>query len=435
MEVAMNIQLWNQLSQYETFRSAQTPRERCYWACEILRVGDSPISFKCIGDLLGVDKGSVRRWWRKFKDVGNEKQSPGRHTVLDPEEHECIVSEILERFQNKRPITVWEICRIIQDRWDKVMIPDTFYRIMQRDGRVKTCCAQPIEDVRLQVTDEDILSYFGKLYQYVSGIPAHFVLNMDEMGHQPFADAKDIVCFVPSWHEESSVRYPVSRIGKRVTLIGCICADGSHLRPCLIIPRQTFDEHRLAQGGYSSDKVEIYTQKKGYIDRDIFEDWVKDTLVPEIQSRREKFNYWGPAVLILDNCSAHDSQLFRDLCIEKNIHCLWLPPHSSHLLQMLDLCIFGVTKRVLARLNRGEHRYVQTDHLLKILDSFSEACAPGKIAASFRLGGVSLILDETDTLRCAVTPHKARRVLGLFEDPTLSFFSEHQEEEDEGDLD
>jgi hypothetical protein len=48
-----------------------------------------------------------------------------------------------------------------------------------------------MEDNRLQVTNEQILEYFAALYSIVNGIPAHFVMNMDEMDHQPDADAND----------------------------------------------------------------------------------------------------------------------------------------------------------------------------------------------------------------------------------------------------
>jgi hypothetical protein len=368
-----------------------------------------------------------------FKKNGNEKQRPGRHTILNADQHEAIVVEILDRYHKNRPMTVWEICRMIYDRWGIEMIPDTLYHIMERDARVKTCRAQPMEDARLQVTPEDIITYFGSLYSAVSGVPAHFVMNMDEMGHQPFADARDILCFVPTAHQHPTVRYPVSRTGKRVTLLGCIFADGSHLRPALVIPRETFDDDLITGCGYTSEKVEVYNQKKGYVDRDIFEDWIQDLLLPEIQNRRDRYNYQGQAVLILDNCSAHKSLLLERLFEEKKILCLWLPPHSSHLLQMLDLCIFGVTKRVIARLNNRDCRYIQAEHLRKILDSFAQACAPGNVTASFRLGGVSLFLDADRILRCVVTPKTARRVLDIWNDHALAFCQGYAEEDEEED--
>jgi hypothetical protein len=262
-------------------------------------------------------------------------------------------------------------------------------------------------------------------------------MNVDEMGHQPYADANDITCFVPAEHEGNEVRYPVSRVGKRITLIACICADGSYLRPALVIPRKTFDDDLLMHG-YSPEKVEIYDQAKGYIDQVIFDDWVKDTLVPEIERRRAATGYQGQAILILDNCSAHKGPVFAQMCNLHKITPIFLPPHASHLLQMLDLCLFGVTKRIISRMNDRDFHYLQTTHIVKILDSFMAACTPSNIIASFRLGGLSLFLDDptgSRILRCCVTVETARRVLYVFKDDKLRFNMEDLgEEEDEEDF-
>jgi hypothetical protein len=413
-------------------------RERCYWACQLLsRRCDEKLKvpFAAIGRILGEDRGHVKRNWEIFMEQGNECKSPGRHCKLDPEEHEEMILEILAGFARNRPLTVSQVCRIISERWSKDMLTDTVYRILARDDRIKTCQAKPIEEARLAVTDEEILTYFRDLYSYVHGVPAHFVANMDEMGHQPFADAKDLLCFVPSDYDKSAVRYPVSRIGKRITLIGTIFADGSYLKPGLVIPRQTYDDNVLCRG-YTREKLEIYTQKKGYIDKDIFEDWAQDVLVPEIRRRREQHQYHGPMILILDNCSAHHGEAFEQLCADNNIIRVWLPPHASHLLQMLDLCVFGVTKKFLNRMNSGDTKYVQSDHIVKVLDSFHAACSCGNICASFSLGGISVLLDGEGITRCIVTPQTAARVLHIYRDQEsrladLLTIGEEEEDDDE----
>jgi hypothetical protein len=127
-------------------------------------------------------------------------------------------------------------------------------------------------------------------------------MNMDEMGHQSWADAQETTCWVPSSADMEFVYVPVSRKGKRITLIGCIAADGSFLRPAVIIARQTVDDEILLKG-LTPEKIEFYTQSKSYIDTEIFEDWFKDTFVGEIVRRRKLFNYDGPYYLLMDNCS------------------------------------------------------------------------------------------------------------------------------------
>jgi hypothetical protein len=426
---SLDAQMAAYLSQQPNFVSSSTPREKSYWSCELIleRWGGKAPPFAAIGRILDTDRATVKRNWEYFKKQGNGNLQSGRPHTLEKDEYEYIVAQILDGFSKQRPLTVHQISAMIEERWGKVALPDTIYHMLHRDERIRTCDARPMEEARLQVTDQEIIDYFGQLYSMVNGIPAHFVANMDEMGHQPFADAKTLRCFVSSEFEGPFVRYPVSRVGKRITLIAAVFADGSCLKPTLIIPRATYDD-KVICCGYSREKVEIYTQKKGFIDQVIFEDWAKDVFAPEVRARRARYGYDGPTILILDNCSAHHGQLFERLCIEENIKCLWLPPHSSHLLQVLDLSVFGATKKYLNRLNRGESRYIQTNHIMKVLDSFHSASSIGNITSSFRLGGISVVLDEMDNhndnpdshdnriMRCAITPHTARRVLYVLVD-------------------
>jgi hypothetical protein len=92
-----------------------------------------------------------------------------------------------------------------------------------------------------------------------SGAPAHFVFTMDEMSHQDWADAHDTICFVRRDAADDEIFNPVSRTGKCLMLIVCIAADGSYMRPALIIPRKTFDDELLLFE-FTTDKVELYSQ-------------------------------------------------------------------------------------------------------------------------------------------------------------------------------
>jgi hypothetical protein len=47
-----------------------------------------------------------------------------------------------------------------------------------------------MEGSRLQVSEESIREYFATLFRTISGAPAHFVFNTDDMGHQSWADAR-----------------------------------------------------------------------------------------------------------------------------------------------------------------------------------------------------------------------------------------------------
>jgi hypothetical protein len=415
-----------------SFQASTSFREQCYHACRILRAEqDPPVPFSLIGKVFQVDKGTVRKHARKYADDLDAIGSPGRPPLFTPEQIDEIVKTILYFFEQRKPLTLTDIRSFAIGRFARPVNSDTLRHILHRDPRLKTCTAHPIDERRLQVTDDQIQEYFANLLAAVSGAPAHFVFNMDEMGHQAWADAHDVICFVPRDVEEPTVSYPVSRTGKRITLIACIAADGSYLRPSLIIPRKTFDDELLLFG-FTPEKVEIYSQTHSFIDIEIFNDWFRDSFIPELVARRQRFLYTGPAFLIVDNCTAHRGQDFDVLCQAHNVLPIWLPPHSSNQLQPLDLCIFGVTKRFLCRANKLEKVNLQTGHIVNILESFMTAAIPRNIIAAFRNAGISLLMDADRTMRSHITPETTRCVLGsALEQDLNALVSEGEMEEEE----
>ena len=64
--------------------------------------------------------------------------------------------------------------------------------------------------------------------------------------------------------EETATNVGIDRASRRAMLIGCICADGSALKPFIIITRKT-KEKALAELGYNSDNVELAYQTYGFI--------------------------------------------------------------------------------------------------------------------------------------------------------------------------
>jgi hypothetical protein len=54
-------------------------------------------------------------------------------------------------------------------------------------------------------------------------------------------------------------------------------------------------------------------------------------------------------LLILDGHESHHSLEFQELCKENDIYTLCMPPHSSHLLQPLDVGCFSLLKRAYSR--------------------------------------------------------------------------------------
>jgi hypothetical protein len=77
--------------------------------------------------------------------------------------------------------------------------------------------------------------------------------------------------------------------------------------------------------------------------------WLKDVFEP--YSRQ--YSTGAKRLLILNGHSSHLTPEFDTFCKENAIIYLCMPPHTSHLLQPLDVGVFGPLKRAYRKLIKG----------------------------------------------------------------------------------
>jgi hypothetical protein len=257
------------------------------------------------------------------------------------------------------------------------------------------------------MTEEQIRDFFRKAFEAIDGAPSRFIFNMDEMGHQDWADRVNQVCVVPLTHKSDHVYLLVSRASKRITLMACIAEDGSAITPQIVIPRKTVDEN-LFLTGLPPEKVVIRSQPKGYVTTALFDDWFTQVFLPALANRRAAYGYDGLAVLLLGNCSAHHGALFVTLRAEYHIRVVFSPPHSSNQLHPLDLCLFGVTKKLLRWVNNLNAVNVQTKHTAGVICAFPAVAVPLTILRTFEMSGICHVKDGAQLL-CTIRPERVKR--------------------------
>jgi hypothetical protein len=67
-------------------------------------------------------------------------------------------------------------------------------------------------------------------------------------------------------------------------------------------------------------------------------------------------------------------------------------------LQVLDLVVFGITKRDIVRANHMESLSIQTKHVHQVMRSFTAVAVPVNIVKIFRAAGIGEISDESELL-------------------------------------
>jgi hypothetical protein len=115
-------------------------------------------------------------------------------------------------------------------------------------------------------------------------------------------------------------------------------------------------------------------------------------------------------MLLLGNYSAHQGALFITLCTEHHIRVVFFPPPSSHQLQPLDFCLFGVTKKLLKQVNDPDTFNVQIKHIADFVYAFLAAAVPLTIVRIFEMSGICIVKNDVQFF-CTICPERGKRLL------------------------
>jgi hypothetical protein len=125
-----------------------------------------------------------------------------------------------------------------------------------------------------------------------------------------------------------------------------------------------------------------------YITTDIFVHYLRDVLIPVVESnRRLPGCRKKPSILFCDNCRCHCSDEILQELANHGILVLTYPPHTSHLFQVLDVLLFGRLKAAKKYLPRGEIPSPQVDHVMRVFRAYEMATTSTTIRSSWERAG------------------------------------------------
>lgn len=128
------------------------------------------------------------------------------------------------------------------------------------------------------------------------------------------------------------------------TLVAAVSALGETLPPYIIYKGKRLTQELVSNGMEGS---KFTTSENGWVTSDIFLDFFKNHFLTNVTER--------PVILLYDGHSTHITANIIETARESNVHLFVLPPHSSHMLQPLDVSIFSPFKQ---QLNSEIHKYL-----------------------------------------------------------------------------
>jgi hypothetical protein len=132
-------------------------------------------------------------------------------------------------------------------------------------------------------------------------------------------------------------------------------------------------------------------QKITFITKVLFIDWLQKVFLPTLSHLGEQTKYQGKMVLILDG---HVTSRFFSYAESQGLLLIRLVPHPSHLVQLLDLCVFGLFKTIYYKERKSKSIQGETRKMYRDLLAFDKATIILMVRWSFERVGFLLDLEN-----------------------------------------
>ncbi|KAH9231988.1 hypothetical protein K456DRAFT_1914359 [Colletotrichum gloeosporioides 23] len=158
--------------------------------------------------------------------------------------------------------------------------------------------------------------------------------NMDETG---ILEGKGDNGLVLGRAATKSVRKKQPRSQAWVSIIECISAVGKALHPLVIYKGKKVQQQWFPLDLNPYNRWEFTATENGWTTDDTAVKWLQRVFLPQTRPSQPD----QVRLLILDRHRSHTTTDFMWECYTNNIHLLFLPPHTSYILQPLNQSVFS----------------------------------------------------------------------------------------------
>jgi hypothetical protein len=210
-------------------------------------------------------------------------------------------------------------------------------RFVARQAELQTKWNRKFHSQRARCEDPVRINAWFKLVQdtrHTYGIPDQDVFNFDETGFMMGVASTSKVITSSDTVGRATVVQPGNR--EWVTTIECINASGWCIPPFVILSGKL---HQASWYQHLPLDWAVAVSDNGWTTDELGLEWVK-----HFNRHTESCTIGAYRLLILDGHGSHATPEFDQFCTENKIITLCMPPHTSHLLQPLDVGCYSPLK-------------------------------------------------------------------------------------------
>jgi len=277
----------------------------------------------------------------RLKGAMNSSISHHHQQRLSPDQEESLADWILEEdtpgFPPSHARAREMANHILKMNNDQDLVGKAWIlQFIQRNPRVASVIGKKIEASRAEAATVQQIRAFLELFKRTQArlnIQQEDIYNMDETGIA-LGVCTNTRVIASSSKKKTYVKSPENR--EWVSIIESISATGRKLR-CVVI----FKGASLQTTWFSSKTPDwLYTtSENGWTSKAIGLKWLQRVFLPSTTPLDDRYR-----LLILDGHGSHIDIDFLWECKQHKVELLYLPAHSSHILQPLDLAPFSVIK-------------------------------------------------------------------------------------------
>jgi hypothetical protein len=207
----------------------------------------------------------------------------------------------------------------------------------RRNSDISTLVSKRIASERHNGATREVLkAHFDRFKRVIDdyAVKRENIWNMDETGTQLGAS---IATKVLGDARKKSTLVKKPNETEWVSVVECISAAGRLIKPLIIfkgksVQLQWFNSSEIPDWQYT-------TSSNGWTSNEIGLKWLTSVFIPDTATEPREWR-----VLVVDGHGSHVSIDFMYECKKHDIQLFFLPPHTSHVTQPLDLSCFSAVK-------------------------------------------------------------------------------------------